>query len=182
MEHHQLQFWSRLAAAVRPVGLLVVCLIAFASSMAQSATLLATYTVYPGIDLDFNSGGNLGSNGPFYFGLNVIGNPDQNTTVMKVDSTPASSAPHAVTYQLAASSPLPAGDFDPLALTWFATGIDSLSALLTGGQQYILRMSCANCSNVKNNLSLLATPLPAAFWLFGSALVGFVMLANKRSV
>ena len=29
---------------------------------------------------------------------------------------------------------------------------------------------------------LIAVPLPAAMWLFGSALLGFVMLSNRRSI
>jgi hypothetical protein len=29
---------------------------------------------------------------------------------------------------------------------------------------------------------IVAVPLPAAFWLFGSGWVGFVMLSNRRSV
>jgi hypothetical protein len=29
---------------------------------------------------------------------------------------------------------------------------------------------------------VVAVPLPAAIWLFGSALVGFIMLSNKRSL
>jgi hypothetical protein len=29
---------------------------------------------------------------------------------------------------------------------------------------------------------LVAVPLPAAIWLFGSSLIGFIMLSNRRSV
>lgn len=43
-------------------------------------------------------------------------------------------------------------------------------------------VSSSNSFESDNHAVLLATPLPAAIWLFGSALLGFVSLSNRKKV
>ena len=43
-------------------------------------------------------------------------------------------------------------------------------------------LSSSNSFETDNHAVLLATPLPAAVWLFGSALIGFISLSNRKRV
>ncbi|WP_160152895.1 hypothetical protein [Microbulbifer sp. ALW1] len=72
---------------------------------------------------------------------------------------------------------------NPMDLTWFASSVNSLTATLLSGMDYILGIHCVgDCfAKIKTKIEVSAVPLPAAFWLFGSALLGFVFLSNRKS-
>ncbi len=73
---------------------------------------------------------------------------------------------------------------DPTELTWFASSVNSLTATLLSGMDYVLGIQCVGeCfAKIKTHIEVSAVPLPAAFWLFASALLGFVFLSNRKSV
>ncbi len=63
------------------------------------------------------------------------------------------------------------------------TVIDLLGAIswaVEGGKQYILRINPLGGPDVTATSSVSAVPLPGALWLFGSALLGFLGLSNRR--
>ena len=149
----------------------------FASSAAQSATLNDTFAISPGANDEFVLTGNLRE----YWGLDV-GGLDVNTIVVKISAQPNNEV-HAVDYTLVKVSSLLAFQNDTAIITPVTSGIDGLTALLLAGMEYVLSVECSTCKNARtsiNNLS--AVPLPAAAWLFGSALIGFIMMSNRRSV
>lgn len=67
-------------------------------------------------------------------------------------------------------------------LVWL-NGTNSLMALLLSGHQYVLRIAGVFSNKVSEaQTQISAVPLPAAGWLFGSALVGFITIASRRRV
>lgn len=156
----------------------VLLWMAFVSSAAQSATLSTVYDLPDPSFIAFNTGGNLGNSGPEYFGLNNIGSNDLLFTVSVKKVLPKAEP---IAYRIALVSPFPPGTFDPNALSWFDS-TNSLTYLLAAGEGYILSIGCEDCANVQNIVAASEVPLPAAAWLFGSALVGFIMMSNRRSV
>lgn len=58
----------------------------------------------------------------------------------------------------------------------------SLSAYLDHAATYLLHITGTNSAVDGYIGSVSAVPLPAAVWLFGSALLGFVTLSNRRKV
>jgi deoxycytidylate deaminase len=166
---------------VLPVALLWVL---FASATAQSATLRQTFIIAPGYNDSPNTTGNIGNEGPFYWGLDVAAGSDVDLTVAVNKALPANQA-HTVNYTLEKVSSL--ADFvnDTGTKTFITSGVNGLTSLLLAGMDYVLTIDCRTCSNVQMDITangVSAVPLPAAAWLFGSALVGFIMMSNRRSV
>ena len=153
----------------------------FASSAAQSATLTGTFAISPGVNYEFPATGNL-TGGPKFFGLDV-GGSDVNTIIAKVSTQPRPNDYQAVAYTLDKVSSLSDFENDTGTSDFIDSGVDGLSALLLAGMDYVLTVSCPTCSNSKTSITnTSAVPLPAAAWLFGSALVGFILMSNRRSV
>lgn len=60
-------------------------------------------------------------------------------------------------------------------------GKSLLAYLLQGDGEHLLKID-PEASAQKGLTNVSAVPLPTAFWLFGSALFGFVSLSNRRKV
>lgn len=57
-----------------------------------------------------------------------------------------------------------------------------LDAIASGGFRVGLHVISIGGSGGTSDSYISAVPLPAAFWLFGSALIGFVTLSNRRKI
>lgn len=67
----------------------------------------------------------------------------------------------------------------PLFATMLSVG-QSFSYALAGGSQYVLKMTLSGDTTSSTKIS--GVPIPGAAWLFGSGLLGFMLLSNRRKV
>ena len=68
------------------------------------------------------------------------------------------------------------GEGNSLIETLMITGVDkTFDYTITGGQMYLSAMTASS-------ITVSSVPVPAAFWLFGTALIGFVGLSRKTSL
>lgn len=105
-----------------------------------------------------------------YFG----GSPDTyNTVELWRDSTKLASFNGT---QLASAAAVNPNGNQGIGAYWNIWALDETSYF-----NKILFVSTSNAFETDNHASL-ATPLPAAVWLFGSALLGFITLSNRRRV
>jgi len=155
-------------------AMLAIVMLALANiPFAAAVSLTNTFSIEPGSVYDFNSNTNTGTK---YYGLDV-GDFDALTTVLKLTAQPASST-HDVTYGIAEVD-FTGSTADITGATWI-TDTNSLTTLLLANTKYVLSVASETASNVHNQIS--AVPLPAAAWLFGSALAGFMVMSNRRRV
>ena len=142
-------------------------------SFAATVDLESTFVIEPDSSYLFTSNTNTGTK---YFGLDVA-DFDALTTVLKLTAQPASDT-HDVTYGIAEVD-FTGSTADITGAIWI-TDTNSLTTLLLANTKYVLSVASDTASNVHNQIS--AVPLPAAAWLFGSALVGFMVMSNRRKV
>lgn len=161
-----------------------LCCLLVLSAHAQSATLEGKYLISQGLAHDVRS--EVDGQGPFYFGLEVAESYQiaaaPETAGLKAGAGFAER--HQVVYRLATIESLDEFSGPQDLSTWSAQSLDGLAAQLEPGGKYILEMTCEKsaCPNVGEEITVSEVPLPATFWLFGSALIGFVMLSNKRVI
>lgn len=140
---------------------------------------------FPDIDTDLEIlfGSNTNGDHVQYYGMEV-GDGNMTTTVTKLTAQPENST-HDVTYSFAQVD-FSDGTVDLSGATWIS-GVNSLTTLLLANAQYVLSVTSETASHVRSEFSsqlssVSAVPLPAAVWLFGSALAGFMTLSNRRKV
>jgi len=161
-----------------------------ASAATVSPTLTASYSITSGTNITFCADGSGSSTcpdggtaaGEKYYEL-VVGANDAWTTFTMLDVNPDTKS---VEYSLfadlsAATNASSIGDPGAL-LKVMANDVGTVfSYLLLAGAQYVLRVD-PNNNTTYTQTNISAVPLPAAAWLFGSALVGFMVMSNRRKV
>lgn len=149
------------------------------ANVSFAATLTGSYS---GVDenLVVEFGSNVNNGNVRYYGLDV-GDADVTTTVAKLSVQPANTD-HDVTYGIAQVNF--AGDTVDLSGAAWLSSVNSLTTLLLANTKYVLSVASETASHVTSRLSstVSAVPLPAAVWLFGSALAGFMALSSRRKV
>ncbi len=158
--------------------MIVGTLLLLSAGVSSAATVDGSYTITPGTDISFtNSIKN--DDTTMLYGLDV-GSEDVNATVTRL--TPRS-ANHSIEYALYETGF--DGDVDLTGQTPLYTGTNLLLATLTANTDYVLKMVFDMVGNYRQQITAAAVPavpLPAAAWLFGSALLGFMMMSNRRKV
>lgn len=150
-----------------------------ATHVSFAATVTATYDIYPGmptIDITTTTGGD---DVTLLYGLNVL---SSDSVMTALRNTP-NSANHSIEYALYEMSF--AGDIDLTGATPDATGTNLLIATLSANTDYVLRLLFGKSNVYHHEISATEVspiPLPAAAWLFGSALLGFMAMSNRRRV
>ena len=156
----------------------------FQSVSANAASLDATVTISPGNDAWIWSLESSHFSPGDYVGIHVEEGTDVSAAVFNIFGFDFIEFKQVdIEYSLAGIDSL--SEFnDPTELTWFATSVNSLTATLLSGMDYVLGIRCVgDCfAKIKTHIEVSAVPLPAAIWLFASALLGFVFLSNRKSV
>ena len=159
------------------------------STAAQSAILEnypnpdKTIEISLGSFQEFVTSGNLEMDPALNWAVTVIGGDDINTEVVKIRAEP-NNLQHDVEFTLLKVSSHDDFLTDTDTGTFVAAGTNSMTALFLAGMDYVLQIDCfVPCRNARIGIGdASAVPLPAAAWLFGSALIGFIMMSNRRSV
>ncbi|TGD73970.1 hypothetical protein E4634_07460 [Mangrovimicrobium sediminis] len=164
-------------------ALLSIALCGFAAP-GQAATLDAMLTLSPGDSTYLWSVESSYLRPGDYVGITIDGGADTSTTIMNIfgfDILAWESVD--IVYSLAAIDSV--NNFsDPTALTWFTSSVNSLTASLMAGMDYILSIQCVgDCllAKIKTHIDVDAVPLPAAVWLFASVLAGFAMFRKRQA-
>lgn len=156
---------------------IVGTLLLLSAGAASAATVDGSFSISPGTEVNFST--RVGSGETLMYGLDV-GSQDVNTTITRL--TPSSDT-HSVQYALYETGF--EGDVDLSGKTPSYTGTNLLLATLTANTDYVLKMVFDMVGTYRHQITAAAVPavpLPAAAWLFGSALLGFMMMSNRRKV
>lgn len=160
------------------IGFLALLGAGTATAATISPTLEASYSILPVTNITFSATGEEAK----YYEL-VVGSSDALTSVTMLDVEPDTKS---VEYSLFAdlNNTLGASSInDPGSLLKVVANDVGLvfSYLLLAGQQYVLMVAPHNNTTyTQTNIS--AVPLPAAAWLFGTALIGFITMSSRRKV
>jgi hypothetical protein len=162
---------------------LAVGALALASSQVLASTVNVNYSMSPVSVTTSNSP--FPNNDPASYGL-IVGNSGNgfvNTSFQLIDTIPDSKV---VTYNIFADGDNTLAGYTaigPSLFSWVFTDLmnnspNNIVQALAANTQYVLQISTNGALASETQIS--AVPLPAAAWLFGSALLGFGAMRRKQ--
>lgn len=166
---------------------LAAAVISVACGSAMSSTVTGTINVYTGMAPVIKATNDPHTN-PSYYELNVTDSVDVRTFFSLVDTN---TEQRTVDYWLYNDTDTTTGSYTLGSELDHQTYVDLLgdgiggtfSALLTAGAQYILKIAVSGGPNAFSaTTQISAVPLPAAAWLFGSALMGLGLFRRRKQV